>query len=751
MGKRLLVFLLALTICMAASTVVLADDVDVLRIAVNGETIEMPAKVIDGELFLPLRAISEKLGFEVLWSGKNQEIIIRMPERNINIRLSDYIIAVDDHESYIQGGYTHVGGRTYMRQDFFSDNMGLKIIWDKAKNDVRIHSVKENPIVINTKKEVKETQTLKLTIQYPEIKGLDNTEVQHKLNSLFSKLAAEAKKEGYEFAKYIGQDEIARGIKVETYFNYQVKYNQNGILSIVFSAYLYSGGAHGNTLQSSYTFDLNTGEECDLKDLFKDGIDYVSYISDEVKKQMEEKGMTDALLNPFDAIKADQDFYLSNNAVVVYFQAYEYFPYVFGIPEFSIPLSTLNDMLKPEFSFLTAIPLKFGKDGYEQKISTEIKGHIGDMVDSVYVDGGSAYIYEKADDNEYLHMGFAGKEYYDLGAIADKNSIADDLVCTEALDLFDKTMVKFQGAFSGYETKTEYFIIEQGIPKPFLSVDGITAEMDIDGDGVKEIITQLPGTITTACIFEWDGNTLMSANVDQALNASFVLFNKEDGSFSAYYRTGDMTDHKRVEYRYTRYGMELKKSLRDMDGIVSENTLDYDKDSKDEKIVVRMVDGKQYEETEAGPFQGWNWQGKFVVSLIDEAGKTISELDLNEAFGGQDLVFNSSFLLQFDDYNNDGNLDFALGQYASSNGNVYRLFTIKDDVIELLPVKTGEIFSSGGRSRYTTEFEKFAKSGFINTYYDNIKGKYIEQHFVWDGSQFIIKSTFEKDVAVSAH
>lgn len=541
MGKRLLVFLLALTICMAASTVVLADDVDVLRIAVNGETIEMPAKVIDGELFLPLRAVSEKLGFEVLWFGKNQEIIIRMPERNINIRPSDYIIAVDDHESYIQGGYTHVGGRTYMRQDFFSDNMGLKIIWDKAKNDVRIHSVKENPIVINTKKEVKETQTLKLTIQYPEIKGLDNTEVQHKLNSLFSKLAAEAKKEGYEFAKYIGQDEIARGIKVETYFNYQVKYNQNGMLSIVFSAYLYSGGAHGNTLQSSYTFDLNTGEECDLKDLFKDGIDYVSYISDEVKKQMEEKGMTDALLNPFDAIKADQDFYLSNNAVVVYFQAYEYFPYVFGIPEFDIPLLTLNDMLKPEFSFLI------------------------------------------------------------------------------------------------------------------------------------------------------------------------------------------------------------------MDGIVSENTLDYDKDSKNEKIVVRMVDGKQYEETEAGPFQGWNWQGKFVVSLIDEAGKTISELDLNEAFGGQDLVFNSSFLLQFDDYNNDGNLDFALGQYASSNGNVYRLFTIKDDVIELLPVKTGEIFSSGGRSRYTTEFEKFAKSGFINTYYDNIKGKYIEQHFVWDGSQFIIKSTFEKDVAVSAH
>ena len=201
MGKRLLALLLALAICLIGSMDTLAADVNDMSIEVNGELIEMPAKVFDGELYLPLRAISEKLGFEVLWYGKSQEIIIRMPKTDINISLSDYKMTVDDHESFAQGGYRFVSDRTYMRQDFYNDNMGLKVVWDKDSNNVRIYSIEENPIAINTKKEVKETETLKQTVQYPEISGLGNAEVQHRLNSFFSKLASEAKEEGYEHAK----------------------------------------------------------------------------------------------------------------------------------------------------------------------------------------------------------------------------------------------------------------------------------------------------------------------------------------------------------------------------------------------------------------------------------------------------------------------------------------------------------------------------------------------------------------------
>jgi hypothetical protein len=125
---------------------------------------------------------------------------------------------------------------------------------------------------------------------------------------------------------------------------------------VVFLDYQYAGGAHGMTVQSSHTLNLKTGEEYVLKDLVKSGVDYISFISDTVKdeidKRVKEGKLPDYSLAPFKDIKSDQDFYLSNNGAVVYFQQYEYFPYAAGIQEFTVEFAVLKNMLKPDFSFL---------------------------------------------------------------------------------------------------------------------------------------------------------------------------------------------------------------------------------------------------------------------------------------------------------------------------------------------------------------------------------------------------------------
>jgi len=145
--------------------------------------------------------------------------------------------------------------------------------------------------------------------------------------------------------------------KYETYFDYKLKYNQNGLLSVTFLNYQYTGGAHGLTVQSSHTFNLKTGEEYKLKDMIKDDADYVTLISGIVEKQITKRAKEGILpeqpLTPFVAIKDEQDFYLSNNGVVVYFQLYEYFPYVAGIQEFAVDFSELKDILKADFHFLS--------------------------------------------------------------------------------------------------------------------------------------------------------------------------------------------------------------------------------------------------------------------------------------------------------------------------------------------------------------------------------------------------------------
>ncbi len=744
MNKRILIAVLALVLCFSGTVNAAAEEAQNPGIEINGKMLEASAVISGGELFLPLRAVSAELGFDLQWLGNEKGIELNLPDKSVFINLSEYKLVVNEHETYLSGEYRLINSSTYMRRDFFSDVLRLEAVWDKASNKVSLKNTVENAITINTIKKSSETDNLKLTLQYPELKGLENTEVENKLNAMFAKLAEEAGNRGHSTAGYMAAEQLARGIKAEVYFGYKVKYNQKGFLSIVFLDYIYSGGAHGLTVQSSYNLDLETGTEYKLKDVFKAGTDYVSNISGEVKKQMEERGIAGYVI-PFEAIRADQDFYLSNNELVVYFQAYEYTPYAAGIPEFALDLPTIMEAVSPEFEFLYSVPVRFEKVNVEQQVKPEEKMQIGAVLLNAEVASGRAYVYEKAADKENLHGGFAaGESFYDLGAIGSIQGGSNEFTSVRVLELYGNTVVKFQGAFGSHVSNTSYFVIDQGVPVPLLSTEGYTTEMDIDGDGTKEIVVQLPGTIPSVNIYERAGASFLTAGVDASLNAGSVTFNREDGSFSAYYKEQGSEITLVKDYYYNNGAMKLKKAPGDTGDILSENTVDYNKDSIYEKLILKMSNGKQYEETAPGPFQGWNWEGEFILQLVDDKGAAISEYKLNEAFENEKLIFNRVFLIQFDDYNNDGNTDFAIGQYGSSNGSIYRLFTIRAGEIQLLPLQTGSIFSSAGNSRYTIGFEKFPGKGFLNSYYDNTVGKNIEQGFVWDGSQFVLKSTIEK-------
>ncbi|MCR4434446.1 MAG: DUF4163 domain-containing protein [Clostridiales bacterium] len=240
-----------------------------------------------------------------------------------------------------------------------SDNFGLKILWDRENGKVKLESVKENPISIRTVREASETDKIKITLQFPQIEGLNDKTVQEGINSILRKAAEAARDEGLKNADDIAENPdgyAGSPNKYETYFDYRLKYNQNGLLSVIFMNYQYTGGAHGITVQSSHTFNLKTGEEYKLKDLMQRDADYISFISGIVKNQIDERVkeglLPDYSITPFKAIKDEQDFYLSNHAVVVYFQQYEYFPYAAGIQKFAVDFSELKDMLKPDFSFL---------------------------------------------------------------------------------------------------------------------------------------------------------------------------------------------------------------------------------------------------------------------------------------------------------------------------------------------------------------------------------------------------------------
>lgn len=195
------------------------------------------------------------------------------------------------------------------------------------------------------------------------------------------------------------------------------------------------------------------------------------------------------------------------------------------------------------------LPLQFKPAESSQTIEKESKELIRKIREEIEVDDGKVYIYEKVDDPDNVYAGFAyKKEHYNLGAIGDKLNLGG-LSFVKKMTLYGKSVVKFQGTFGSHVSNTNYYVIDQGVPKPFLSTEGTTVEMDLDGDGVKEIITQLPGTIPYVNLFKRDENSFLAASINGALEAASVIFNYEDGSFTAAFYMGWIPIHNKVKLK----------------------------------------------------------------------------------------------------------------------------------------------------------------------------------------------------------
>lgn len=119
----------------------------------------------------------------------------------------------------------------------------------------------------------------------------------------------------------------------------------------------YQGGGSGYQWNHYYTVDLTTGERLALKDIFIEGADYITPISENIKEQMQEQMSADENVHywlndeveewNFKTITDDASFYLNENGnVVIGFNEGDVAPMYMGTVEFEIPSSILSDIRK---------------------------------------------------------------------------------------------------------------------------------------------------------------------------------------------------------------------------------------------------------------------------------------------------------------------------------------------------------------------------------------------------------------------
>ncbi|GAB6181644.1 hypothetical protein JCM14036_29630 [Desulfotomaculum defluvii] len=172
-------------------------------------------------------------------------------------------------------------------------------------------------------------------IIYPQVSGLKNQVAQQKINDAITRIVQrQIPQEGCE-------------VYAEIYGRYEVEVNKNGILSIKFNFYtIRHMAANGLDVQKSITANLETGEIYQLHDLFKSNSHYRVTLNRIIDQQIKEKDIN--LLTPFPGVSDYDEYYLTEDSLVLYWQELEYTAHYLGTIEFVIPYIRIRNIISED-------------------------------------------------------------------------------------------------------------------------------------------------------------------------------------------------------------------------------------------------------------------------------------------------------------------------------------------------------------------------------------------------------------------
>ena len=182
------------------------------------------------------------------------------------------------------------------------------------------------------------------------------TDVQENLQKSADEINAEIQKISDQFVKEFEENLQTEGGYQDVIVKSEVVSTTQDYFTL--KLICYQGAGSGAEWNYYYTIDLNTGERLQLKDLFYEGADYITPISENIKEQMKEQMAADEnkiywLDDPevpewnFDHITDETAFYLNENGnIVISFNEGDVAPMYMGVVTFEIPDDVVRDIRK---------------------------------------------------------------------------------------------------------------------------------------------------------------------------------------------------------------------------------------------------------------------------------------------------------------------------------------------------------------------------------------------------------------------
>ena len=196
---------------------------------------------------------------------------------------------------------------------------------------------------------------LTLDIDYPQIHLTGSAFAEMLVNHAYRRearhFAAYARDDLFPNAVDDYEESIIKGFPFHPYeavMRYDITLNRDCVVSATTDHYEFTGGAHGNTVRFSDSFDLRTGYRIRMRDLFPKVEDCRPIVLEQVLRQADERTQAEPGVF-FDDYRTliikyfnPQSFFLTPRTLGVYYQEYEIAPYASGIVVFEMPYEDLG-------------------------------------------------------------------------------------------------------------------------------------------------------------------------------------------------------------------------------------------------------------------------------------------------------------------------------------------------------------------------------------------------------------------------
>lgn len=202
---------------------------------------------------------------------------------------------------------------------------------DKSKSNMTVVERKIN----------KDLSYFKENISFPVVKGESKSKNIQQINQVLYKdiLLKAMSNENAAKEMFDINNKIKPTFPYEVVSKFETTKDDENILSFYNDFYEYLGGAHGNTVRTSYSINKKKQSILTLNELFSENYNYEDVINKVIAQKLDENP-NNYFYNSsnYKGIDNNAGFYIKDNVLVIYYELYEIAPYVAGIPEFEIPI-----------------------------------------------------------------------------------------------------------------------------------------------------------------------------------------------------------------------------------------------------------------------------------------------------------------------------------------------------------------------------------------------------------------------------